>query len=68
METRQVHIPAISCDHCARTIREEILDLEGIAWVEVDVAAKSVRMGWHSPATWSTIAARLREINYPPAD
>jgi len=65
METRQAHVPSITCDHCARTIREELLDLEGVAWVEVDVANKSVRVGWQSPATWSTIAAHLREINYP---
>ncbi len=68
METRQVHVPAISCDHCARTIREELLDLEGVAWVEVDVAARSVRLGWHAPATWTMIAVRMREINYPPAE
>jgi copper chaperone CopZ len=68
MESRQVHVPAISCDHCARTIREELLDLEGVAWVEVDVTAKSVRIGWQPPAAWATIAAHLREINYPVAD
>lgn len=68
MESRQVVVPAISCEHCAHTIREELLDLDGVAWVEVDVNTKSVRIGWQPPAAWATIAAHLREINYPVAD
>lgn len=68
MESRQVHVPAISCEHCARTLREELLDIDGVAWVEVDVEAKTVKVGWQAPAIWAAVAARLREINYPPSE
>ncbi len=68
MDNRSVRIPAISCDHCARTLREELMDIEGVAYVEIDVPAKTVKLGWQPPAIWPAIAARLREINYPPEE
>jgi copper chaperone len=34
----------MSCDHCATAVREEIGKLPGVAEVEVDVAAGTVRI------------------------
>ena len=68
MEEKTISIPNISCGHCAMTIKRELGDLEGVAEVDVDVAAKKVRIRWNAPADWTKIRAALDEIGYPPAE
>ena len=62
------HVPAISCDHCAATIRSALGALGGVDTVEVDVAARRV-LARYDPdrlAEASLITA-LEEQGYPPA-
>ena len=35
-------VPAIHCEHCARSIREEVAEVPGVETVEVDLDAKTV--------------------------
>jgi copper chaperone CopZ len=35
-------VPAIHCEHCARSIREEVLEVAGVEAVDVDLDAKTV--------------------------
>lgn len=44
MTTRTYSVPGISCDHCKHAIEGELAKIEGIAAMEVDVAAKTVRV------------------------
>ena len=44
VETRSIVITGMSCDHCANAIRAEIGKLPGVAEVDVDVAASTVRI------------------------
>lgn len=37
-------VPSVSCAHCERAIKEEVLPLEGVEEVEVDLEAKKVRV------------------------
>jgi copper chaperone CopZ len=41
-ETMTYTVPAIHCDHCAMSIREEVSEVEGVDDVAVDLDAKLV--------------------------
>ena len=41
---RTYSVPGISCDHCKRAIEGEVGDVAGVDTVEVDVAARTVRV------------------------
>ena len=41
-ETVTYSVPAIHCDHCAMSIREEVSEVEGVEAIEVDLDAKVV--------------------------
>jgi copper chaperone CopZ len=41
-ETLTYSVPAIHCDHCATSIREEVSEVEGVEEVGVDVESKVV--------------------------
>lgn len=68
MPTISAVIPDISCGHCAGRIRSEISRLPGVREVQVDVPSRTATFSWDQPATWESIAARLREIAYPPQE
>ena len=44
MEVRSIAVAGMSCDHCANAVRAEIGKLPGVADVDVDVAAGTVRI------------------------
>jgi len=41
-ETLAYSVPAIHCDHCAMSIREEVSEVEGVEKIDVDLEAKVV--------------------------
>lgn len=41
-ETMTYSVPAIHCAHCAASIQEEVVEVEGVVGVEVDLDAKTV--------------------------
>ena len=41
-ETVSYRVPAIHCDHCAMSIREELSEVEGVEDVDVDLESKVV--------------------------
>jgi len=61
-------VPAISCDHCVRSIKNELSELAGVQSVQAESATKSVTVTWSEPATWEKIRAALIEIEYPPQE
>lgn len=60
-----LHVPAISCNHCAHTISMELKELDGVQEVGVDVAAKSVNVLFEEPASEGLVRSLLAEIDYP---
>ena len=66
MPSKKFTIENISCDHCVKTIKNELNDLEGIISVEIDLDSKRVEVNWQEPLTWEEIKKLLEEINYPP--
>jgi copper chaperone len=46
MVTTILHVPAIACEHCARTITQALGRIPGVAQVDVDIPAKDVRVAY----------------------
>lgn len=68
METKTVHVPNIGCDGCVKTIKNEVSEIPGVVNVDGLVDAKQVTVQWNDPATWQAIEAKMREIDYAPAN
>ena len=66
MENIILKIPAIHCDHCAHTIKNELSELEGVNSVDVDKNKKEISIAFGPPANEQEIRGLLVEINYPP--
>ncbi|HEX2253957.1 MAG TPA: heavy-metal-associated domain-containing protein [Thermoanaerobaculia bacterium] len=68
MPKKTVAVPAISCDHCVRTIERELSGLEGVTAVSAEASAQRVTVEWTEAGTdWNAIRTFLEEIGYPPA-
>lgn len=65
MEKKTLTIPAISCNHCVMTIKNELSEIDGVKQVEGGVETKSIEVTWEAPATLEKIKKTLDEINYP---
>ncbi len=68
MNNKTVKIPNISCEHCVRTIENELSELNGVHSVKTDLETKSVFIEWDNSLQWNTIIELLQEINYPPSE
>lgn len=66
METVTLTAPDISCEHCQRTIEQEVGSLNGVQSVSVDVPTQQVNVTY-DPAHTSRdqIVAKLDEEGYP---
>ena len=67
-ETKTFSVPNISCEHCVRSIQNEVADLAGVDTVLADEKTKVVTVSWHKPATWEQIKSTLTEMEYPPSE
>lgn len=68
MNTKTFVVPSISCDHCTRSIRNEVGEIAGVKSVQADANTKVVTVNWDDPATWEQIKAALTEIDYAPQE
>jgi copper ion binding protein len=62
MTTRLYSVPAISCEHCKNSIEGEVGRVPGVAQVNVDVAARTVRVA--GEATDEAIREAISEAGY----
>ncbi len=63
--THEFQIPDIHCGGCAKTITRVLGELDPAAQVEIDVAAKQVRVA--SSLSREALTARLVDAGFPPA-
>ena len=64
METRSLAVTGMTCEHCARAVRDEVGQIPGVSAVDVDVAAGQVRItGSPLPEDWALRAA-ITEAGY----
>ena len=62
MSTRTYHVPAISCGHCKSAIEGEVSKVAGVAVVDVDIDAKTVRVD--GDALDADVVAAIDEAGY----
>ncbi|MFO0809008.1 MAG: HAD-IC family P-type ATPase [Gemmataceae bacterium] len=67
METKFA-APGISCEGCARTIRDALGAVPGVSGVSVDIAGKTVRVDHGPSASREALAAVLARAGYPAPD
>ena len=68
MTSKTFTVPKISCGNRTHTIEAELSDLVGVMNVTAVQDSKQVTVECQEPATWESIQAALREINYPPEE
>lgn len=68
METKTFNVPNIGCNGCVNNIKQEIAEITGVVAVDGVAETKQVTVEWQNPATWAQIEAKLREIDYAPAN
>lgn len=66
METKTFKVPNMTCNGCVSTVKGELEELAGVAYVEVNKPAQLVTVEWDAPASWDAIEQALIEIEYPP--
>ena len=65
-ETSVYNVPAIHCEHCAMSIREEVSEVEGVEDVEVDLDTKVVTISGHALDD-AALRAAIAEAGYAAA-
>ena len=66
MEQKTFKVPNIGCNGCVNAIKGELTDVDGVTTVDGVVDTKMVTVEYDAPATWDTIVATLKEIDYAP--
>jgi copper chaperone CopZ len=61
-------IPTITCHHCLMSIKRELKFVDGVEYVEGDVAAKTVLVTYESDAALERARAMLAEAGYAPTN
>ena len=65
-ETVTFSVPAIHCDHCGMSIREEVTEVEGVEDVAVDIDEKVVTVTGRGLSD-EKLRAAIREAGYEAA-
>ena len=68
MNNKTINIPGMSCEHCVRTIENELGELTGVHSVKADLETKSIFIEWENSLHWDNIVELLHEIKYPPSE
>jgi copper chaperone len=65
-ETVMYTVPAIHCEHCAMSIREEVSEVEGVDTVDVDLESKVVSISGRE-LDHAALRAAIAEAGYEAA-
>ena len=65
-ETVTYTVPAIHCEHCALSIREEVAEVEGVDTVAVDLESKVVSISGRE-LDYAALRAAIAEAGYEAA-
>jgi len=65
-ETITYTVPAIHCDHCAASIKEEVGEVEGVESVDVEVGSKVVTIEGEQLSD-EALRAAIQEAGYEAA-
>lgn len=63
-----VTVTGMTCGHCVASVREEAGKIDGVTFVDVDLASGLVTIGSAAPIERGAIAAAVDEAGYQLAD
>ncbi len=61
-------VPGMTCKNCARKVSGALLELDGVAHVDVDVETKQVHIGLNSPVDLMVLRQKLLAAGYESED
>ena len=64
MPTVTMSAPEIHCGHCKEAIEGAVRPLDGVADVDVDVDARTVKVTFDPPANVALVSAAIAEAGY----
>jgi copper ion binding protein len=62
--TETYDVVGMTCDHCARSVTEEVSALAGVSEVEVDLASGQVHVTTREPITTDQVREAVAEAGY----
>lgn len=62
--TATITVAGMTCEHCVRSVREELTQVPGVSGVEVDLASGRVVVTGTGPLDAAAIAAAVDEAGY----
>ena len=62
--TETYDVVGMTCDHCVRSVTEEVSALEGVSQVEVDLASGKVHVTMRQPITTEQVREAVADAGY----
>jgi copper ion binding protein len=62
--TETYDVVGMTCDHCVRSVTEEVSALAGVSGVEVDLASGKVHVTTREPITTDQVRGAVAEAGY----
>jgi copper ion binding protein len=59
-----ITVTGMTCDHCARAVRDEVGELEGVERVDVDLASGRVVIAATAPLDAAALRGAVEEAGY----
>ena len=59
-----ITVTGMTCEHCVRSVREELSQLDGVSDVDVDLASGRVRISADGPVDDAAVRAAVEEAGY----
>jgi copper chaperone len=63
-QTATYTVTGMTCDHCVRSVREEIGEIEGVSDIDVDLATGAVTVTSSRPLEDASVRAAVEEAGY----
>jgi|1186.fasta_scaffold106102_2 copper chaperone len=63
-DTTNVTVTGMTCEHCVRSVREELTELDGVSGVDVDLASGKVTLHISAPVEPEAVRAAVEEAGY----
>ena len=63
-DTTTVTVTGMTCEHCVRSVRDELTKLDGVDDVDVDLASGQVTMRTSGPVEPDAVRAAVEEAGY----
>lgn len=64
MTTTSYNVSGMTCDHCARSVTEELTEIPGVTGVQVDVAAGTATVTSSAPLDVASVRKAVEEAGY----